>query len=88
MKTLKLDVPKVVNRWDVQNQFVISANSYTAFQSYNTLIAVKYDGKVYLNANMWDYSKTTGKYRNLFLGLNKKETEARIKSGEITLVEM
>jgi hypothetical protein len=31
--------------------------------------------KVYLDSNAWDYSVTTGKYRNQFLGETKRETE-------------
>jgi len=88
MKTFKLKAPRIVNEWGVPNQFVIYGNDYTAFQSYDNLIAVKQDGKMYLNASMWDYSKTTGKYRNHFLGLNKKETEVEIKAGTIILVNM
>jgi len=88
MKTFKLNVPRIVNEWGVPNQLVIYGNNYTAFQSYNTLIAVKQDGKTYLNTNMWDCSVTTGKYRNRFLGLDKKETEVKIKAGTIILVNM
>lgn len=35
-----------------------------------------------------DYSVTTGKYRNQFLGETKKETEAKIKSGEYILTDL
>jgi len=49
---------------------------------------VKRKGKVYLDNNKWDYSRTTGKYRNQFLGESKKETERKIKSGEYQLVNL
>lgn len=42
----------------------------------------------YLDKNKWDYSTTTEKYRNQFLGETKKETEAKIKSGEYALVDL
>ena len=36
----------------------------------------------------WDYSVTTGKYRNQFLGENKAETLKKIKSGEYKLAKL
>ena len=45
-------------------------------------------GKTVLDQNSWDYSVTTGKYRNQFLNETKKETEAKIKSGEYRLVNL
>ena len=66
----------------VPNQFVIQCdNGDEVFQSYSTVIAKRSQGKVILDS-MWDYSKTTGKYRNKFLGESKAETERKIKSGE------
>lgn len=74
----------------VANQFIISDNSGGQwFQSYKTMIAViKLDGTVMLDKNAWDYSTTTGKYRNQFLGETKRETEKKIKSGEYKLVNL
>jgi len=43
---------------------------------------------VYLDCNKWDYSVTTGRYRNQFLGETKKETQAKIDSGEYALVDL
>ena len=76
----------------VANQFIIFDSEFTAFQSYNSIIVktVFEDGKrvVYLDTNTWDYSRTTGKYRNLFLGETKKETERKIASGEYKLADL
>lgn len=62
----------------VPNQFIIHTPEFTLFQSYNsTIIKTTFeDGKrvVYLDEYFWDYSKTTGKYRNQFLGEDKKTT--------------
>lgn len=59
------------------------------FQSYNSLIAFRErTGKVYLDKNYWDYSATTGKYRNNFLNEGIKETRKKIESGEYTLIDM
>ena len=44
------------------------------------------DGKTYIFRN-WDYSVTTGKYRNQFLNETKKETLAKLKSGEYIAVD-
>ena len=79
---------KVSNPWKVKNQFVIELdNGDRVFQSYESIIAIiNNKGKVTLGL-YWDYSKTTGKYRNLFLGELKRETEKKIESGEYVVNE-
>ncbi len=77
---------------EVPNQFIIeddSGNQY--FQSYRTIIAKKdWSGRrlVVSLDNQWDYSKTTGKYRNIFLGETRKETEAKIKDGTYIVTDL
>ena len=44
--------------------------------------------KVYLDENRWDYSVTTGKYRNIFLGETKKETQKKIDQGIYELTDL
>ena len=73
---------------DVPNQFIITDGDKTVFQSYQSVIAIKECGKITLDENKWDYSVTTGKYRNQFLGECIAETRAKIKSGEYTLKEL
>lgn len=76
--------PRTDNK--VANQFLITTPEGEYFQSYMTVIAFKRnDGKVFLN-HAWDYSITTGKYRNSFLDETKKETKEKIENGtyEIT----
>ena len=70
-----------VEQFHVKNQFVIKDDNATYFQSYNSIIAKISNGVVTLGSN-WDYSKTTGRYRNMFLGEDKRETEGRLASGE------
>ena len=70
---------------NVPNQFVVTDGEKTWFQSYNSIIAVIENGKVTLDQKFWNYSKTTGKYRNEFLGETRKETEVKIQSGEYQL---
>jgi hypothetical protein len=76
----------------VANQFIIFDKDYTVFQSYDAIIAKTTfeNGKrvVYLDDYYWDYSRTTGKYRNMFLGESKSETAKKIKSGEYKLVDL
>jgi hypothetical protein len=72
----------------VANQFIINSEEGCYFQSYNSII-VKIEGReVYLDEYYWDYSITTGKYRNDFLGEGIAETRAKIKSGEYTLTDL
>ena len=69
----------------VANQFIISGEKgHEVFQSYDSVIAIKQagDNPVLLDVTYWDYSRTTTKYLNQFLGHDKKETQARIDSGE------
>ena len=46
------------------------------------------EATIYLDKDRWNYSVTTGKYRNLFLGENRKQTERKIKSGEYILTNL
>ena len=73
---------------NIPNQFLISDTDAQYFQSYSSIIAVRRNGKITLDADKWDYSRTTGKYRNQFLGETKSETEKKIKSGEYTLANL
>lgn len=72
----------------IANQFIIYDDNCCYFQSYNSIIVKKENGKTYLDSYYWDYSVTTSKYRNLFLSETKKETEAKIKSGEYILTNL
>lgn len=73
----------------VSNQFIIYDKGNTYFQSYNSIIAVvDSDGQITLDEYYWDYSKTTGKYRNIFLGENKKETQKKIDAGIYKLAKL
>ena len=72
----------------IANQFVIYTDNGSIFQSYNSTIVKIDSGKTYLDKNTWDYSKTTGKYRNIFLNETKKDTEEKIKSGQYILTDL
>ena len=88
-------LPKVENMTssngnDIPNQFIIATLDYVVFQSYSTIIAIQHKRtmKITLDRQKWDYSTTTGKYRNQFTGLNKKQTVKAIESGEIELADL
>ena len=73
----------------IANQFKIFTNEGVYFQSYSTVIAFRpLFGKIQLDENAWDYSRTTAKYRNIFLRETKAETLRKIKSGEYLLVDL
>lgn len=71
---------------DIPNQFIIYYTNGKIFQSYRSPIIYKIGRDIYLT-DKWDYSTTTGKYRNIFLGEDKKETERKIKAGVYTLLD-
>ena len=67
------------------NQFVIRTPLGNKLQSYTSTIAiVDTAGKVTLGPH-WDYSVTTGKYRNRFLNETIKETREKIADGTYTV---
>lgn len=75
---------------DIPNQFIISDDEYDYFQSYESVIAKVNckSGLTFLDEVYWDYSRTTGKYRNLFLDENIVETRKKIASGEYRLANL
>jgi len=76
------------NRPDQKILHDMVEDTYT-FQSYDSLIATKTsDGTVYLDSFFWDYSPTTGKYRNIFLGEKKSETLKKIKAGIYKVINL
>jgi len=72
----------------IANQFIINDKGEEYFQSYRSIIAKKSQGKIYLDEYFWDYSVTTGKYRNDFLGEKKIDTQRKIDSGEYILIDL
>jgi len=72
----------------IANQFIITDKNNRYFQSYNSIIVKETEKKTYLDSFYWDYSTTTGKYRNIFLGEKKSETEKKIKKGIYKLTNL
>lgn len=87
--TTKVTQMKGRNGDVVKYQFILTTSEGEFFQSYNSVIAFKpINGKIQLDKSTWDYSTTTGKYRNLFLGEDKKATEKKIAAGEYLLTDL
>lgn len=62
------------------NVFIYCENGiYNCFYSYDKLIIVIKNGKIIKVGKDYNYSNTTGKYRNIFTGLNLKELDKYIK---------
>lgn len=68
----------------------------TVFQSYDSVIVFKAHEcgntgniyRIFLDEKYWDYSKTTGTYRNQFLGEGIAKTRKKTKSGEYILTDL
>ena len=70
------------SRREVPNQFILKFENGEVFQSYESIIAVKFnDGAVFLGEH-WNYSRTTQKYRNEFLRENTAETRNKLEIGK------
>lgn len=86
----------------VENHFIITTKEGKYFQSYSSIIAyMKYathtykdnepittPAKIILDETYWNYSRTTSKYRSLFLGESRIETQKKIDDGEYILTNL
>jgi hypothetical protein len=77
---------------NIPNQFIIYDDNKTYFQSYKSIIVKieRLEDKVvtYLDPVYYNYSRTTSKYRNAFLGESTKEIESKIKQGVYILQDL
>ena len=73
----------------VPNQFEIYTSKGRYFQSYNSIIAfIDNKGQVFLDDYYWNYSRTTSKYRNIFLNDDTNSVKDKIKSGKYKFKEL
>jgi len=64
-----------------KNQFVVKFEKGQIFQSYKSIVAVTfYNFEKYFLGSAWSYSRTTGKYRNIFLNNTKEDVLKDIKN--------
>jgi hypothetical protein len=74
----------------------IGANHYSIYdekgnnflQSYRSIVAKVSNGKIFLDTTYWNYSRTTSKYRNIFLRETTEVTKKKIASGEYVLCDL
>jgi tryptophanyl-tRNA synthetase len=95
MKVENLFNPDTGN--DVANQFRIYTGKGVIFQSYETTICIKENGKVFLNnaklkdlqnKQAWKSSRTTSKWLRIFLNEDKETIDNKIASGEYILTDL
>ena len=78
-----------VKEFNARNQYTIVLGPNRYFQSYKIIICIVNDkGRTFLDENTWDYSRTTGKYRNMWLGEDIAATRKKIKLGVYTLINL
>ena len=73
---------------EVANQFIIEHEGKVYFQSYNTTIAMKQAGKIVIDTNAENYSKTTSKYLYQFLNTDRKSLLQDVKVGRIVRADL
>ena len=88
VKVENMTSPRSYNK--VANQFVIETPEGRYFQSYQSIIAFipNEANQTELDAEAWNYSQTTAKYRSIFLNESTKETQKKIDKGEYLLVNL
>lgn len=68
---------------EIANQFIIEDGNKVYFQSYKTIIAMKQAGKITIDTNAENYSRTTSKYLYQFLNTDRKSLLQDVKAGRI-----
>lgn len=61
-----------------KNQATVGTHNAYCFYSYQTLIAIRMDGQMYLS-DAWNYSNTTRKYRFKFLNEGSDTTRQKLQ---------
>jgi hypothetical protein len=69
----------------VANQYELKHENGRAFQSYDSLIAVRLGGVLYLTDNH-DYSNTTSKYATEWTGYNTAERRKGLQDGRFVRI--
>ena len=88
MKVSSMTSPRTGNA--VANQFRIEDGyGIEYFQSYNKIIARTWKGRcTVLDERYWNYSRTTSKYLNQFLGETSSEVRRKVKDGTYRLEDL
>ena len=64
------------------------SNGWNILKSYNTTIAMRKGQEVIIDSRYYNYSASTGKRRNYFLGETLKDTDKKIKNGEYQTADL
>ena len=73
----------------VPNQFEVTTERGKWSRSYSSnIVLIDNDGQVWLDEHYWDYSATTSKYRNMFLGNATKDCKQLIRDGVYKLANL
>ena len=64
------------------------SNGWNILKSYNTTIAMRKGQEVIIDPRYYNYSASTGKHRNYFLGETLKDTDKKIKNGEYQTADL
>ena len=64
------------------------SNGWNILKSYNTTIAMRKEQEVIIDSRYYNYSASTGKHRNYFLGETLKDTDKKIKNGEYQTADL
>ena len=71
------------------NQFRVVTDKGVYFQSYVSIIVfIPINGKTQIDENLWNCSRTTARYRRVFLNELTAETKRKIKEGIYTLTNL
>lgn len=88
IKDIKVTQLHTYAGYNAYGQYIIKAGDLEIFQSYDSIIAKKYKGQIYLDKIHWNYSNTTARYRNRYLGEDIKETRRKIINGTYKLANL
>lgn len=76
----------IINFYQVDQKKMYISTCGNILKSYDKIIVVKKGGEIYLNADYYDYSTTTARHRNQFLGVDSKEFSKNLKEGRYKLI--
>ena len=73
-----------------KNQIVVSfTDGSEVFNSYGkNIVEYSKGGRIYFDKNYWDFSTTTSKWRNKYMGVDSKWVKDAIKNGIVKFKDL